>query len=112
MKYSTWYQNRVGLLLVVIMTACNPGKQKESKNIVSASDNTGYGLTPIPFNEMTLEDKFWKPRLETQVATWCHSPWTKPFQLWKTGRKPGSPWMEILRIFLFPIASSPPIYTR
>lgn len=30
------------------------------------SGNTGYGLTPVPFNEVSLEDKFWKPRLKTQ----------------------------------------------
>jgi hypothetical protein len=25
------------------------------------------GLTPVPFHEVIFEDKFWKPRLETQA---------------------------------------------
>ena len=37
-----------------------------------------YGLIPVPFNEVILEDKFWKPRLITQVETLV------PFALDKT----------------------------
>ncbi len=42
------------------------------------SVESGYGLTPVPFNEVTLEDKFWKPRLKTQMETLV------PFALDKT----------------------------
>ena len=72
------YQKGIWLLLMVIMTACGPVEDKEEKNASSASGGTGYGLTPVPFNEVTLEDKFWKPRLETQVKTLV------PFALDKT----------------------------
>jgi hypothetical protein len=46
----------------------------------SQSDDTaiGFRLTPVPFNEVKLEDKFWKPRLKTQVETLV------PFALDKT----------------------------
>ena len=56
-----------------MMIGCNSRNIKEDSNSVAA-----IGLTPIPFNEVSLEDKFWKPRLKTQAETLV------PFALDKT----------------------------
>ena len=59
--------------LFLLMIGCNSRNIKEDSNSVAA-----IGLTPIPFNEVSLEDKFWKPRLKTQAETLV------PFALDKT----------------------------
>ena len=58
-------------LFVLALAGC----QKTEEEIVEVSDPV---LTPIPFNEVTLEDDFWRPRLETQINTLV------PFALDKT----------------------------
>ena len=50
----------------------------QNKNNIDSYNYSAYGLTPVPFNEVILEDKFWKPRLITQVETLV------PFALDKT----------------------------
>ena len=41
----------------------------QNKNNIDSYNYSAYGLIPVPFNEVILEDKFWKPRLITQVET-------------------------------------------
>jgi len=50
----------------------------QNKNNIASYNYSAYGLIPVPFNEVILEDKFWKPRLITQVETLV------PFALDKT----------------------------
>ena len=50
----------------------------QNKNNLDNYNYSEYGLIPVPFNEVILEDKFWKPRLITQVETLV------PFALDKT----------------------------
>lgn len=48
------------LLLILILCSC----KNANKDLKTTSDNTQ--LSPIPFNQVNLEDNFWKPRLKTQ----------------------------------------------
>ena len=50
----------------------------QNKNNIDSYNYSEYGLIPVPFNEVILQDKFWKPRLITQVETLV------PFALDKT----------------------------
>lgn len=58
-------------LLITLILSCTPEKQPEQST-------TGFQLQPLPFNEVRLDDTFWKPRLETQRETLV------PFALDKT----------------------------
>lgn len=60
-------------LVIFLFTKCNSTESTDN-NLSS----TGYQLVPIPFNEVILEDNFWKPRLKTQAETLV------PFALNKT----------------------------
>ena len=64
----------LGLIFLGLCSCQRQSAQDDNKETASS----GFGLTPIPFNEVTLEDSFWKPRLETQVETLV------PFALDKT----------------------------
>jgi uncharacterized protein len=61
------------LLAMISLHGCETSKQDHFNN-----NEGGYLLTPLPFNEVTLTDNFWKPRLETQLETLV------PFALDKT----------------------------
>ena len=50
----------------------------QENNNINRLNYSEYGLIPVAFNEVILEDKFWKPRLITQVETLV------PFALDKT----------------------------
>ena len=50
----------------------------QENNNTNRLNYSEYGLIPVAFNEVILEDKFWKPRLITQVETLV------PFALDKT----------------------------
>ncbi len=50
----------------------------QENNNANRLNYSEYGLIPVAFNEVILEDKFWKPRLITQVETLV------PFALDKT----------------------------
>ncbi len=45
----------------IIIAGCDPGRVKDS-----GTRSTGYGITPVPFHEVILDDDFWKLRLEIQ----------------------------------------------
>ena len=62
------------IMIILINMGCNSPETKK----METSDMTGYTLKSVPFNEVKLEDKFWKPRLETQFNTLV------PFALDKT----------------------------
>lgn len=59
--------------IVFNLFACQPNPAEENHPSLGTSP-----LTPIPFNEVNLEDNFWKPRLTTQAETLV------PFALDKT----------------------------
>ncbi|MCG8308894.1 MAG: glycoside hydrolase family 127 protein [Cytophagales bacterium] len=63
------------ILIVFVFFSCSSGDRDIGR---PSPDEQGYGLTPQPFDKVILEDKFWKPRLETQVETLV------PFALDKT----------------------------
>ncbi|MCR9226284.1 MAG: glycoside hydrolase family 127 protein [Flavobacteriaceae bacterium] len=71
------YTLLIGLVGVISLgfLSCQDKGAAQNK---SQTEGGGFGLTPIPFNEVTLEDQFWKPRLKTQVETLV------PFSLDKT----------------------------
>ena len=52
----------------------------QQKATVEAVANTDYGLTPVPFNEVRLEDEFWQPRLKTQMETLVPFAFEKTFE--------------------------------
>ena len=56
----------ISLLIItsILLIDCAPDKGSQSDDMA-----IGFRLTPVPFNEVTMEDKFWKPRLKTQVET-------------------------------------------
>ncbi|TKG93586.1 hypothetical protein EYV94_17150 [Puteibacter caeruleilacunae] len=60
--------NLLGVLLLGVFFSCTTQKSEESSGL----------LTPVPFNEVKLEDSFWLPRLKTQAETLV------PFALDKT----------------------------
>lgn len=60
-------------VFLVLILGCNVPLEETSDE-----NNLGYELTPVPFNEVILNDEFWKPRLETQIKTLV------PFALDKT----------------------------
>lgn len=60
----------LSLLTVLFFLGC------QSQSTEFQSDN--QPLTPVPFDEVILEDRFWKPRLQTQLETLV------PFALDKT----------------------------
>ncbi len=60
-------------LVIFLFTKCNSTESTDN-NLSS----TGCQLVPVPFNEVSLEDNFWKPRLKTQAETLV------PFALNKT----------------------------
>ena len=62
-------------LFATLALCCSPSETPETEPF---SNTLGYTLTPQAFNEVRLEDKFWKPRLETQLETLV------PFALDKT----------------------------
>ena len=68
-------KNQICIVLIVL-TAVGCTSPKVEKTEVL--DLAGYTLTPQPFNEVQLDDKFWKLRLETQLETLV------PFALDKT----------------------------
>ena len=63
---------KIGFLaaILLIITTCMPNEPEQS--------TPGYQLTPIPFNQVDLEDDFWQPRLKTQAEVLV------PFALNKT----------------------------
>lgn len=65
------------LVVLAFLAGCETALKEASKE-TSNENYTGYSLTPVPFNQVTLTDKFWKPRLETQIKTLV------PFALDKT----------------------------
>ena len=52
----------------------------QQKTAVDASASADYGLIPVPFNEVQLEDEFWKPRLKTQMETLVPFAFEKTFE--------------------------------
>lgn len=62
------------ILLALAVIGCSSPPEEKTE----ALDPAGYGLTPQPFNQVQLDDKFWQPRLETQLETLV------PFALDKT----------------------------
>jgi len=56
-------------------SGCQKQAGEDNKNV---HPETGYLLTPVPFNRVQLNDQFWKPRMETQARTLV------PFALEKT----------------------------
>ena len=65
------------LLIVVLfaVTACQNTEEAQSENTESLY---ATWIKPIPFNEVELNDEFWKPRMKTQLETLV------PFALDKT----------------------------
>ena len=59
--------------IVFLCVGCSRGAGEQA-----GDRQSGNGLTPLPFNKVSLEDDFWKPRLETQAKTLI------PFALGKT----------------------------
>ncbi|HKK76680.1 MAG TPA: beta-L-arabinofuranosidase domain-containing protein [Saprospiraceae bacterium] len=47
-----------------VLVAC-----QNTSSVDHSLSSTDYGLTPVPFNEVQLQDDFWKPRLVTQMET-------------------------------------------
>ena len=68
---------KVQLLLIMIFLVCF-GCESTETGKGEGLNKTGYTLSTVPFNKVTLDDQFWKPRLETQVETLV------PFALEKT----------------------------
>ncbi len=61
-------------LIMSLFIGCRSGENKDN-NILSQND---HQLMPVTFNQVHLDDKFWKPRLKTQAETLV------PFALDKT----------------------------
>lgn len=78
LKYILRIQTRVlylGIFLLLLLGCGNHKKENGNiKNIITSD----HSLKPVPFNEVKLNDKFWRPRLKTQVETLV------PFALDKT----------------------------
>ncbi len=62
------------VIFAAALVACAPGEEEKA----AEGATEGYQLTPIPFNQVNLEDDFWQPRLRTQAGTLV------PFALDKT----------------------------
>ena len=50
------------LSLLLFLVVCDAISQT-----TLTSDSIDDGLKPVPFNEVILQDKFWKPRMKTQM---------------------------------------------
>lgn len=72
-KISKLFRLCISSSILFSLITCNPPIQKEQLPTTSNGQ-----LKPIPFNQVKLEDKFWKPRLTTQAETLV------PFALNKT----------------------------
>ncbi len=57
-------KHTIKVLAFGILIGCQPASEKQVDQ-----PTKDYGLTPVPFSEVTLEDQFWKPRLKTQMET-------------------------------------------
>lgn len=62
-----------GFAVAVFLMGCESSRRMES-----AHNEQGFSLHPVPFNQVELKDRFWKPRLITQAETLV------PFALEKT----------------------------
>lgn len=67
----------VGVTFLILNAACEANFER-SAAMQGAEIQSSYKLVPVPFNEVSLEDNFWKPRLKTQAETLV------PFALNKT----------------------------
>ncbi|RMZ51619.1 hypothetical protein EB822_01425 [Flavobacteriaceae bacterium PRS1] len=48
--------------IIIVIGSCN----SENDRVITDTKNLNQILTPVPFNEVTLKDQFWLPRLKTQ----------------------------------------------
>jgi len=53
----------------VVLTFLLIGHWGANACVLAAPGENDYPLKPVPFNEVTLEDQFWLPRLTIQAET-------------------------------------------
>ena len=69
-----------GLFLLILATAC--------------SEEEPQTITPVPFNQVTLTDGFWKNRMQTEINV------TVPFSVEQSSGVVPLSWQETLPLFL------------